>query len=58
MTGNDSWAGRCIYRVTPEGEVTVHQGELDAPADIGYDAKRDRILLPWFQSDRFDVLAP
>lgn len=46
-----SWAGRCIYAVAPTGTSEVRFGDLEAPADLGYDAARGRLLIPLFQSD-------
>lgn len=47
-----SWAGRCVYELAPDGTATVRIGELDAPADIGFDALRGRVLIPSFTADR------
>lgn len=42
-----SWEASGIYRGTPGGsEWTVSVGDIRAPADIGYDSKRERILVP------------
>lgn len=46
-----SWEGRCIYEISPKGDVTARIKEIDQPADIGYDAKRSRLLIPLFGSD-------
>jgi hypothetical protein len=35
-----SWAGRCIYRVAPDGKVDAASADLTDPADLGYDAMR------------------
>ena len=51
-----SWAGGCVYRVSPGGNAVVALPELDAPADLGIDAKRGRLLLPWFNAARVDIL--
>ena len=50
-----SWEGKAIYRVMPDRSVRTVAEELDGPADIGYDAERDRLLVPWFNLDRLDV---
>jgi len=43
-----SWGASAIYQVTPTGQkVTVVEG-VDAPASIGYDASRGRVLIPLF----------
>lgn len=46
-----SWQGRAIYEVAPSGAAKVRFADLEAPADIGYDAARDRLLIPLFTSD-------
>jgi hypothetical protein len=43
-----SWGASAVYEVTPTGQkVTVVEG-VDAPASIGYDASRRRVLIPLF----------
>jgi sugar lactone lactonase YvrE len=41
-----SQGGRNVYRVTPSGEVTEVAKEIAVPAAIGYDTKRNRLLIP------------
>ena len=45
-----SWEARAIYRLTGK-TWTVVAADIDAPADIGWDAKRKRILVPKFNDD-------
>ena len=46
-----SWGASAVYQVTPAGEkITVVEG-VDAPASIGYDASRGRVLVPLFNED-------
>ncbi|HET6948675.1 MAG TPA: SMP-30/gluconolactonase/LRE family protein [bacterium] len=46
-----SWAASAIYRVTgSNAEVLV--SNVPSPADIGYDGRRDRVLIPLFQQNR------
>ena len=40
-----SWKGDEIYRVDGEKPAAILAG-MDAPADLGYDAKRKRLLIP------------
>lgn len=47
-----SWDGSCIYRVGPGGEVSIALKDLASPADIGYDAKRGRVLVPLFNDNQ------
>ena len=51
-----SWDGRAIYRLAA-GVWTVAVDSVEAPADIGYDGKRARVLIPLFTTNRV-VLQP
>lgn len=53
-----SWAGSCIYRVSPTGEVTKAVTGLNAPADLGYDGTRGLVLVPLFNDDRILAVMP
>lgn len=44
-----SWGAKAIYRGKPGGEWKVAFSDLEAPADIGFDTKRGRVLVPRFQ---------
>jgi len=44
-----SWDQRAVLRVGMDGTVTEVLGDVDSPADIGYDAQRDRVLVPLFE---------
>ncbi|MCC6332699.1 MAG: SMP-30/gluconolactonase/LRE family protein [Myxococcales bacterium] len=53
-----SWDGKAVFRGKPGGEFTAILSELTAPADLGYDSKRSRVLVPRFQDnlvEAFDV---
>ena len=46
-----SWAASAVYRVTgSHAEVLV--SNVQSPADIGYDSRRERLLIPLFQQNR------
>jgi sugar lactone lactonase YvrE len=46
-----SWAASAVYRVTgAHAEVLV--SNVQSPADIGYDSRRERLLIPLFQQNR------
>lgn len=46
-----SWAASAVYRVTgTHAEVIV--SNVPSPADIGYDSRRDRVLIPLFQQNQ------
>jgi hypothetical protein len=52
-----SWESKGVYQVTMTGQSTVVFKDINSPADIGFDAKRKRLLIPVFLDDRL-VLAP
>ncbi|MCA9693842.1 MAG: SMP-30/gluconolactonase/LRE family protein [Myxococcales bacterium] len=43
-----SWEAKGVYVGTPGGEFTLTLTDLESPADIGYDSKRKRVLVPLF----------
>jgi sugar lactone lactonase YvrE len=55
MVGEDffvsSWEGKAVYRGKPGGEFTAVVSDVVAPADIGFDSKRGRVLIPRFQDN-------
>jgi sugar lactone lactonase YvrE len=46
-----SWEGQAIYRGRLNGEWKPVVENVKSPADIGYDTKRNRILIPVFQGN-------
>ena len=51
-----SWAGESVYSVDPAGNITTFADELPSPADLGYDAGRDVIMVPLFNDDAVVVM--
>ncbi len=51
-----SWEGQAVYRMGPGGQFTTVVDSVEAPADIGYDARRDRLLIPLFTSNRVMIV--
>ncbi len=47
-----SWAASAVYRVAPGGTARVVVPNVKAPADIGYDTKRNRVLIPLFMDNK------
>lgn len=43
-----SWTGNGVYEITPNYNLELVIGGLNSPADLGYDFKRNRILIPLF----------
>ena len=46
-----SWGASCIYEMSPNGEMDCIINDVEAPADIGADVGRNRVLIPLFTSD-------
>jgi len=46
-----SWEGGALYRGPAAGPFETVLSNLEAPADLGYDTKRKRVLIPLFKSD-------
>lgn len=43
-----SWEAMAIFRVAPDGTTTALIENVQSPADIGFDAQRNRVLVPSF----------
>jgi sugar lactone lactonase YvrE len=50
-----SWKGSAVYRGIPGGEFRPLIENVNAPADIGYDTKRNRILIPLFNDNAVQI---
>lgn len=46
-----SWEGSAIYRGKPGGEWRAVVEDVKAPADLGWDSKRGRVLIPLFMDN-------
>lgn len=51
-----SWEGSAVYVLNKEGGFDVLAESLDAPADLGLDTKRNRLLIPLFKQDKVVIL--
>lgn len=51
-----SWLGKCVYRFDVQGGCTALPGTYEQPADLGWDGKRRRLLVPLFGANRLEVL--
>lgn len=51
-----SWEGQAVYLGPVGGPFEVLAGGLEAPADIGYDASRNRVLVPLFMANQVRIL--
>ena len=52
-----SWGGGAVFSVDMSGDVETFASGLPAPADLGYDGVRDRIMVPLF-NDNAVVIMP
>jgi hypothetical protein len=50
-----SWEGKNVYRGKPGGEWKEVATDVEAPADIGYDSKRKKLLIPQFMASKVVV---
>lgn len=50
-----SWDAQAVYLVDASGTARVAVDSVEAPADIGYDARRDRVLIPLFTLNRIEI---
>jgi hypothetical protein len=50
-----SWEGSCVYRGKPGGEWKEVVSGVKSPADIGWDSKRKRVLVPLFQGGAIEL---
>jgi sugar lactone lactonase YvrE len=46
-----NWTDSTVYHVSPAGQVTRIVEHVASPADIGYDTRRNRVLVPLFSAN-------
>ncbi len=51
-----SWGKSAVYATGPAGQVSVLLDDLDAPADIGFDGERGRVLIPLFRENELRIV--
>jgi sugar lactone lactonase YvrE len=52
-----SWEGKAIYRGPADGSKwTELANDQESPADIGWDSKRNKLLVPLFQKDTVNII--
>ena len=47
-----SWEANSVYLRKSDGAVETVVSDVDAPADIGWDIKRNRVLVPLFKQNK------
>jgi hypothetical protein len=50
-----SWGSSCVYAVSEDGSMECLVEGVDAPADIGYDETRNRVLIPLFNANEVRI---
>lgn len=50
-----SWADSSLYVLARDGTLRTYLPGLPAPADIGFDTKRDRVAVPLFNANRVEI---
>ena len=50
-----SWEGKAVYRGPAAGPFQTVLDNVNAPADIGYDSKRNRLLVPHFMDNMVTI---
>mgnify|MGYP002266827098 CR=1 FL=1 len=50
-----SWEGDAIYALEADGSYTTLVSEVTDPADLGFDAKQNRLLIPLTNSDQIVI---
>jgi hypothetical protein len=50
-----SWEESAVLRGVPNGQFEVLVSGLNGPADIGFDAKNQRVLIPLFKADSVQI---
>jgi sugar lactone lactonase YvrE len=51
-----SWGDSTVYWIHSDGTVSPLVEKVEAPADIGYDAVRNRVLIPLFRANELMLL--
>jgi len=52
-----SWAESAIYILNKDKTYSILADSLDAPADLGFDTKRNRVLVPLFKQNKVVFLS-
>jgi hypothetical protein len=50
-----SWEAQAVFAIADDGTVTELITGVESPADIGYDHKRKRVLIPLFMKDSVEI---
>lgn len=50
-----SWGASAVFQLERDGSVKTVVSNVPSPADIGYDGKRERVLIPIFMENRLVI---
>jgi hypothetical protein len=50
-----SWEAGRVYHVRPGGFIQVVAENLESPADVGFDTRRRRVLIPLLTENRIEI---
>jgi sugar lactone lactonase YvrE len=50
-----SWDGKAVFKVDAQGQAQAVVQNVESPADIGYDSRRNRVLIPLFTQNRVEI---
>ena len=50
-----SWGASAVFQLERDGTIQTVVSNVPSPADIGYDSKRDRVLIPIFMENRLVI---
>lgn len=51
-----NWTTSCVHLLDTDGTLTCAMPDLDAPADIGFDATRGHVLVPLFNANEVRII--
>ncbi|TXL19981.1 hypothetical protein BMR06_07495 [Methylococcaceae bacterium HT5] len=51
-----SWGASALYVLNNDNTYSILADSLDAPADLGFDTKRQRVLIPLFKLNKLVFL--
>ena len=51
-----NWATSCVHLLDTDGTLSCAMPDLDAPADIGFDADRGVVLVPLFNANEVRII--
>ncbi len=52
-----SWEASAVFRIGPDGASSILASELRGPADLGFDERRGRLLVPELLADRLTTVS-